>query len=182
MDLINNYFNKTVFEKVDQKETFIIYAARITSSLGSGQKQYVLAFVPVEHAIKNKAYLYELAWHNVQTRLLRKGYNLVQQKWDMPRNLPNIIFDKIERNKQYTKYIYLNEGEPVFEMILLHDPKKQSRYQYYDRMDIVASLNTFSCVLNYVGSVSPMLYTSDKKESQVSATNSLDNNPQITYL
>ena len=149
MEILNAYFNGLVFFKVEQKENFTVYAASISSSFGDGTKTYALAFVPVHMAILNKGYLKDLHWQNFQTRTLTNGWKMPSQRWDMKqlKGLPTPMFNSIERNEVRTKY--LCESEPL-EMLLLHDPKKKSIYQYHNRINLLAALATFRCVLNFV--------------------------------
>jgi hypothetical protein len=145
MEIINAYFGDLLFIKVEKKENFTIYAAAITSSYGDGKKQYALAFVLSHLAILDKGYLRDLHWQNLQTRTLTNGYKLPSQRWIIARHLPTPMFDIIERNEAKSKYKC--ESEPL-EMILLHDPKKKTPYQYHNRMNLMAALVTFKCVIS----------------------------------
>lgn len=149
MELINAYFDRLLFTKVDQKEGFTIYAAAIASSYGDGKKTYALAFVPVHMAILSKGYLKDFHWQNFQLRSLSNGWKLAPQRWDtrQMKGLETPMFRIVDRNETRTKYIC--ETAPL-EMLLLHDPKKKSNYQYGDRINLVAALITFRCVLNFV--------------------------------
>lgn len=146
MDIINKYFANIVFFKVEPKEGFAIYAAAVRSAFGDGKKNYVLALVPEQVAIISKGYLYELQWQNLQTRLLTHGYNIPIQHWEIPRNLPLPMFALLERRETFSKYVS-EEPSHSLEMILLHDQKKRSTYQYHNRVNIVAALSTFRCVI-----------------------------------
>lgn len=146
VDLINYYFNKLVFVKSDQKENYIIYAALISASYADGKKQYILAFVPVHLAILNKAYLYELPWINLQTRLLKSYHKLVPQKWDIPSDVSKIFFATVERDVTHSKY--RSEDNLPIEILLLNDTKKKTKFQYWNRMTLLACLTSFQCVLN----------------------------------
>jgi hypothetical protein len=158
ISVINEYFNKLIFQKIDQRENYSIYGAQVVSSYGDGRKQYVLAFVPVHLSILQKAYLRELPWHNLQTRMLKHGYRLVPQKWEVVPNLPNLFFQIQERTENYSRYT--SEQNLPLELLLMHDPRKKTKYQYYNRMSLLGALNTFQCVLNYIGTDSPIIYTS----------------------
>lgn len=149
MEIVNAYFAGLVFFKVEQKEGFTVYAASISSSFGDGKKTYALAFVPVHMGILNKGYLNELHWQNFQTRTLTNGWKIPNQRWDMKqlKGLPTPMFNAVDRNQARTKYIC--ESEPL-EMVLLHDPKKNSIYQHHNRINLMAALATFKCVLNFV--------------------------------
>lgn len=149
MEILNAYFDKLVFVKIEQKENFTIYAAALSSSFGDNRKTYALAFVPVHMAILDKGFLRDLHWQNFQTRTLNNGWKIPNQRWDMRnlKGLPTPMFNAVERNEARTKYIC--ESEPL-EMVLLHDPKKKSVYQYHSRINLLAALATFKCVLNFV--------------------------------
>lgn len=148
MEIINAYFDGIIFFKADQKENYTIYAAAISSSFGDGSKTYALAFVPAHTAILDRGFLKDLHWQNFQTRTLTNGWKIQNQRWDLRKlkGLPTPMFDVVERNEIKTKYRC--ESEPL-EMILLHDPKKKSIYQYHNRINMLAALSTFRCVLNF---------------------------------
>lgn len=147
-ETLNAYFDKIVFFKVELKEDFTIYAASITSSFGDGRKQYILAFVPTHMAILDKAYITDLHWRSLQARTLANGYKIPQQKWIVPRGLSMAMFDLVDRNDSRTKYTC--ENDPSVEMILLHDVKKKSKFQYVNRINIIAALTSFKCVVNLI--------------------------------
>jgi len=151
MDIINAYFEKVVLLKVENKEGFSIYAAALNSSYGDGNKQYVLAFVPDHLSILEKAYLSDLQWENVQTRTLTNGYKLPTgrpmpaQKWNIPKGIENFMFSI--KNRDDMKSRYTADGHPL-ELVLIHDPKKKSQYQYHNKTNLLAALMTFRCVIS----------------------------------
>jgi hypothetical protein len=151
MDIINKCFDGVVLVKVENKEGFSIYAAALNSSFGDGNKQYILAFVPEHLSILEKAHLGELQWENVQTRLLSNGYKLPtgksmpQQKWVIPKGVENFMFNI--KNRDESKSRYSAEGHPL-ELILIHDPKKKSQYQYHNKFNLLAALSSFRCVIS----------------------------------
>jgi hypothetical protein len=148
MEIVNSYFDNIIFFKTDRKENYAIYAALISSSYGDGRKTYALAFVPNHVAILEKGFLKDLHWQNFQTRNLSNGWKIQSQRWDLRKlnGIPTPMFKMIERTDVKTKYVC--ETEPL-EMILLHDPKKKSVYQYHNRINMLAALSTFNCVLNF---------------------------------
>lgn len=152
MEIINSYIKNLTFTKVDNKQGFSIYAAVLNGNLGQDMKQYFLLFVPEHLAISKHAKPDDLPWQNFQSRLIKNGFpssKLIKQYWSFEQRLPNPIFKSIERNKTSTMYILENAhglGNSL-EMTLLHDHKKKSIYQYNDRMNLLASINTFNCVI-----------------------------------
>jgi len=149
-EVVNAILASLVFDKVDQKEGFTIYAALTPSALGDGHKQYFLAFVPTHLAVLNRARLHELNWQNVQSRSIAKGYRITPQKWDMPRNIADPIFTMQSRERDYSSY---TSDVPV-EMLLLNDVKKHTKYQHHNRVSLSGALATFSCVINLLSSSS----------------------------
>lgn len=148
MDIINHYLDDLIFIKVDRREDYAIYAAAINSSLGNGKKQYIIISVPNHIALKERSKIVDLVdWKSVQTRTLTNGYKIQSQNWRMPRsNVPIPMFNMSNRTQTYTKYTL--EEHPEVEMVLLHDPKKKSNLQYYNRINLVAALATFNCVIS----------------------------------
>ena len=183
IDLINSYFPNIIFTKVQQKEQYIIYAASIAASLGDGSKHYVLVFVPVHLAIKNKAKIEDLTWVNIQTRTIKNGYKLPQQKWDLPFNNSDLFFNVIDRMDTYSKYI---SQDGNFELLLINDPKKKTKYQYYNKMSLSGALSTFSCVLNYLGNSmkeeSRMLYSQPPIHSETNINYNYQNNEDYELI
>lgn len=144
-EIFNAYFEKLVFIKVDKKEDYTIYAASINSSFGDGKKEYVLLFVPVHMSIADRALIQDLHWKSLQTRILANGYKLKPQKWEIPRGLQSPMFNIIDRSQTRSKYVL--EGFNDMEMILQHDPKKNSKMQYHNKLNIIAALSTFKCII-----------------------------------
>lgn len=147
MDIINLYFGKIVFQKVDLREDHAIYVAALSSSYQDGKKQYAMAFVPNHLAVLSRAYLSDLSWVNLQTRTMTtaNGYKMPPQRWEIPKGLPTPMFTIIDRTEN--KSSYLSDELPL-EMILIHDPKKKSKYQYHSHMNLLAALVTFKCVIS----------------------------------
>lgn len=148
MDTLNAYFGDLTFYKVSLKEDFTLYAAYVSSPFGDNRKQYILAFVPSHIAILDTAPLRDLHWRSLQTRVLPNGYKIPRQAWKVPRGLASPMFALVDRNEARTKYTI--EGDPSVEMILLHDPKKKSVYQFGNKINVIAALTSFRCVINLV--------------------------------
>jgi len=146
MDVVNSYFGDLVFVLVEHKEKYTVYAACLGSSFADNKKQYILGFVPIHLAILQKAYLRELMWHSIQTRTLSQDYKIPPQRWVMPRDLPNFVFSVKERNDGST--IYSDDNEVGLDLLLLHDTRKKTRFQYNNNTNLITALNSFNCVLS----------------------------------
>lgn len=160
--IVNAYFPDLIFQKVEIKDQVTIYAACISGDLGGGGKNYALALVPNHLALVGKSRLVDLLWICFQTRNL-KGYKLPLQKWTLPSSgVQNIMFHLTSRGVGSSDYMAEN-GLP-FEMTLLHNPKNKSKYQYHERMNLVASLATFQCSIMFLRPEEPSLLPARKSE------------------
>jgi hypothetical protein len=155
MELVNPFFKDLVFTKVEPKEGFTIYAAAVSATLGDGKKQYVLVLVPTHMAIVDQAHIHELHWHNVQTRYLQNGYRLAPQRFAVPKGIPLLMFHITRR--EVSRSTYVAEDNVPLQMDLLHDPKKKSVHQYYDKMNIVGALMTFRCSISVANPIAVSL-------------------------
>jgi hypothetical protein len=145
--IINRFFEKLIFVKLDKKEEYAIYGAALNSSFGDGKKEYVLLFVPTHMSILDRARIDDLHWKSLQTRILTNGYKMKAQKWDIPRggNVP--MFNIVHRNEERSKYTMDGDINNEVEMVIKHDPKKKSKMQYHNKMNIIAALGTFKCII-----------------------------------
>ena len=148
MDILNNCFRDIIFTKVDEKNDFGIYGAGIATGLGGGYKSYVLVFVPSEFATQKQSHIHNLQWQNLQTRNLAYSYRLKSQPWVLPDDVPDIMLYVSSRTKEHS--VYTSPGFP-FEILLLHDSKKKTIYQYNNKIMLSSALNTFNSVFNYLG-------------------------------
>lgn len=148
MDILNNCFRDIIFTKVDEKNGFSIYGAGIATGLGGGYKNYVLVFVPDNFATQKHSRIHDLQWQNLQTRNLVYSYRLKSQHWVLPDDVPDIMLYISSRTKEYS--VYTSPGFP-FEILLLHDSKKKTIYQYNNKIMLSSAINTFNSVFNYLG-------------------------------
>ena len=149
MDLLNKYLETLQFTRVEDKQGYAIYGAGITGMFGAGKQRYILLFVPSHLAITDRARASELPWQNLQTRNLQYSYRLKKQSWNPPQTLPNPRFSVMERKDKHSTYL----GPPdfPFEVLLLHDPKKKTKYQYHNNLSLYGILESFNSVFNYIG-------------------------------
>ncbi|HMP28703.1 MAG TPA: hypothetical protein PKD85_03835, partial [Saprospiraceae bacterium] len=117
------------------------------SSFGDGKKEYVLLFVPTHMSILDRARIDDLHWKSLQTRILTNGYKMKAQKWDIPRGGHVPMFSIVHRNEERSKYAMDGDINNEVDMVIKHDPKKKSKMQYHNKMNIIASLGTFKCII-----------------------------------
>ena len=183
MEILNKYFDQLLFTRVDEKQTptgqcFVVYGAGIKGMFGDGNGRYVLLFVPAHLAVQSQARIYELPWENLQTRNLHYSYRLKKQKWDPPRNLPDVELRVAGRTESHS--VYRGPNWFQFEILLLHNPRKKTRYQYYKKMRVSSALETFSSVFNNTGEVSPMAFTTGPPQESPDVTQFDDSFELIT--
>lgn len=178
MDILNSFFKNLIFTRVDEKQGYIIYGACVSSGLGAGTKRYILLFVPSHLAFKNQGKIDDLPWQNLQTRQLSYSYRLKHQSWTLPRGADNIVLHVQKRDKNYSTYKAQNFP---FEVLLLHNPKKKTSYQYHNKLGLKSSIETFSAVFNYTGDTYPIFHTSisNKLPSPVNKPVSSGNIPSL---
>lgn len=153
MDLFNEIFQNLKFYFIKFSSGFGLFASKISCSYGL-EKKYVLLLIPINllPKIKQDFYrIYELQWASLQTRSLNDPIydNLNEDQYLDPKLLDsrydeikyNLIL--IDRNISQTQYYCTL---PV-EVLLLHNPKKKSIYQYDDNIEIRKALNTFQCII-----------------------------------
>lgn len=159
ISLINKYFENLVFYKVEEKDGFGLYVVRVADQLiASGGSRYIIAFVPLQLSIAIKAKLHELPWQNLQLRNLKQSYRIPAQRWVIPQGLGWLKFHAIDRCSTHTTY---RSDQVPFELLLLHDEKKKgnNKLQYYNTVHLPAGLDSYGCVLHYIGKEHPLAVT-----------------------
>jgi hypothetical protein len=154
MEIFNSYFNNLLFTQVDEKEGFSIYGACVSSGLGGGLKRYILLFVPLILTFKKKALIHELNWKNLQTRELSYSYKLPPQPWNLPRGVIDPLLNITKRDLESSQYNAIDMNFP-FDIILLHNPKKKSKYQYRNSLTLTAAILMFNCVIDCTENIIP---------------------------
>ena len=184
---IDSCLEGLVFSRVDTKDNFGVYAAKIGRSLENGQGNYILVFVPIHLSLLDRALITRLEWRNIQSRSIKNGYKITAQNFAR-RQPPVVIVENIERTQQYSKYTSTDFQD--IEIVLLHDPLKKSIYQYNTKLAIMGCIETFNCVLNLIVRRQPIqthLHTESNStiHSNVELLHSVDNfnaDSKIEYL
>ena len=184
----NILFGKLLFTLVEiNKSGYDLYAAAVKGQLMGGKKRYVILSVPFELSPhKQKERIDNLRWESIQTRTLENSYPLIPQEWVIPRDFPIIVFNVKNRLDTYSEYF--NEQMQV-EVLILHDPKKKTIYQYNNNMELIAILETFSAIFrkrDFPYTISPQSLNSQNNCS-IYGTCSINRNnytedPNIEYL
>jgi hypothetical protein len=123
----------------------VIYGAKIRSQL-SRQKRYLFVLIkkdPRNRSVQfpKEAFLRDVQWNCLQTRILDEDYNLPQFSYSAG-NYNNII--KVQK-KEENRFIYSCESFPDMSVVLLI-PKTQMK-PYNDRGTLSLALETFNCLV-----------------------------------
>lgn len=145
---IESYFSDLIFTRLDSRDGFTMYVARLGDMMSHGER-YVMLFVPMMEAKQKSGRIKEIPWVNFQTRLLTQfedGRVLSRQIFKPPRisNQKEILLKIVERTKAHTKYLSPS-GETI---TLLHDPRKKTMYQYHNSIALSSALDTFQFSVN----------------------------------
>lgn len=187
-EYFNVLFGKLVFTLVEiNKNGYDLYAAAVKGQLMGGKKRYVILSVPFDLSAHNqKERINNLRWESIQTRTLENSYPLVPQEWIIPRDFPIIIFGVKNRLPTYSEYF---NDEIDTEVLILHDPKKKTIYQFKNNMELVAILETFSAIFrkrNFPYTISPQSLnaqnTCDVYGTCSMPSRNYNNDPNIEYL
>lgn len=136
-----------VFTRIDTKDSFGVYAVKMGRSSENGYGNYILAFVPIHLALLDRAPISRLEWRNIQSRSIKNGYKLTPQNFSR-KQPPVVLVENIERTTGYSRYS--NKEFSNIEILLLHNPVKNTVYQYHNKLAIMGCIETFNCVLNTV--------------------------------
>ena len=72
--------------------------------------------------------------------------------WRYPRDLPDPLLRNIAREESHSVYIPQSDDPRIanIEVLMIHDPRKKTKYQYHTNILLSACLESFSCVVNLV--------------------------------
>lgn len=177
MEVINKYFETLVFTKLEEKKTpegssFFIYGAKTQSMYEDGLINYVLLFVPSHLSIKTKARITELPWESLQTRRLKTNYKIVKQLWKPERGIEDVLLNVVSRERRYS--VYHGSSNFPFEILLLHNPRKKTVYQFNNKIALSSALATFCLTLKYTGQLPAINYTN---RAQIQQGTPISGNP-----
>jgi len=155
MEFLNNLFRDFVFTKTNLFDIpgFTSYVAKIHSY--TDKKRYVIVMIEKDfnsNFAPEKAYIHQLNWISLQTRLLDDDPTINSQNVDHRFLDHRYIDDKISLQSVSTtdNGTFYQCILPI-EILLLNDKKKNTKYQYPDKLlDIRQALNTFQCIIKLI--------------------------------
>lgn len=148
MNTLAEIYEDLVFYKIRTHSGYTTYAALIDSLLSDGYR-YVILLVPEALSYYDKTSIRNIQWSCLQTRLLQEKFQIPSQVLDS-KKLDTRYHSKtpltlVSRDSKKTDYV----SDQGFFVSLLHNPKKNTVYQYADDIDLRRALNTYSCVIKF---------------------------------
>jgi hypothetical protein len=173
MNILAKYFAALEFTYIEEKQNYAIYVAGIDNMIGADMRQFVIAFVPAHLGLLKKARLTELPWKNLQARMCnRSAYKISLQGWRAPSNCEiasNIVLRVENRKDGYSTYKAINFEEFPFEILMIHEAKKRTIYQYPNEMNLHWAIDKFQTIFNYQGNTHPIVHTQVQQQHQQSS-------------
>jgi hypothetical protein len=142
-ELICDYFDNPIMTKIKNTDNQTIYMAKIKTLLLNKQR-YLVASVPLnKFNIGDKKNLQNLNWQSFQTRTLDNNYNIEKHTYQVNyKNLKQTI-SIVNRNDKITEYIC---NELNIKIYLIHK-KKNNLYEYSDKGNLKAALETYNTII-----------------------------------
>jgi hypothetical protein len=147
MEIFNKIFEELSFTRVKIVDGYAIYYAKIQSFTGDGHK-YVILVVQNRRDYSPEAKISSLPWSSLQTRTLDEYYNLPEQTINH-----KLLDHRYSDNKIKLTLKEVSEVNSTYyctipvEVVLIHDIKKKSKFQYNETLELRQALSTFQCVV-----------------------------------
>lgn len=150
MEQLNTFLNQKygylTFFRVKVEDSVGIYCARIQTLLGK-EERFVMIIVPFHMAFKERCNFNDLraVWLSFQTRAFDSTYEIPKQPMMTSTDtLQKIQLSVQNRNMDETHYY---SPFPV-DIVIQHDKRKRSAYQYNDKITLTYALDTWKCIIN----------------------------------
>jgi len=135
------------FTRVGSKGGYYIYGAGISNgNINITGNKYVFVYVKMYMPdVPQSGSIYELPWSSVSTRILKvESYPLKKQVFKLVMPTLDPICELIERHEHDSIY---HQQELDIEITMLHDPKKKTKYQYYNKIRLLHVIESFKCII-----------------------------------
>jgi len=144
-ELIDNYFESPILEKIQDQNNTSIYMCKIKTLLASPEQMYLVAITSLDkNQVGLKLPLSNINWKSFQTRAFSKfEKNIVTHKYS-PKNMSEytIPVSLVERYEDHTDYSIENYRATV---TLLH--KNKNIYEYPSSGNLASCLETYKTVI-----------------------------------
>lgn len=150
-DILAEYFSGIRFKRVNSQDVMVkgsseynVYICKLTIGKFGGLP-YVLVFVPVSYFLDNTV-LFDDVKDIFSSVSIRTGvYNYDIQPQRPAKNIRNdVSITASERTLEYTKYTCRSLD---FDFLLIHDPRKNTKYQFRKNMSVVSAVECFDTII-----------------------------------
>ena len=145
-ELIDNYFESPILEKIQDSENKSIYMAKIKTLLASPEQRYIIAVTEIDrYPIGKKVPLNNIPWKSFQTRYLSNlDKNIVTNSYSS-KNIPEytLKLSLLNRYEDHTDYLLDNYNQVI--VTLIH--KNKNLYEYPPSGNLASCLETYKSVI-----------------------------------
>lgn len=144
-EIINNYFENPVLQKIQNKDASSIYMCKIKTLLASPEQRYLIAITSLDkNKIGTRIILENIHWRSFQTRTLSNvEADLPTHKYSPKNNNDYTIpVSLTNRYEDHTDYIINNYNSTV---TLLH--KNKNLYEYPPNGNLASCLETYKTII-----------------------------------
>jgi hypothetical protein len=145
-EVIDNYFESPILEKIQNSENKSIYMAKIKTLLASPEQRYIIAITDLDlYKIGKKLPLNNISWKSFQTRCLANlDKNIVTHSYSS-KNIPEytLKLSLMNRYEDHTDYS-LDEYNSLT-ITLVH--KNKNLYEYPSSGNLASCLETYKSVI-----------------------------------
>lgn len=146
---LKDYFAGIYCVKVETNRGQGVYYAKIFSFLGNDNR-YLVVTVPNDNSPDGtQMMLQNMNFSSIQTRTIPTDYDMPPQQYQKNYDTPLKNYRLQSRGENtMSRTQYYSYNAPI-EVVLLHDSKAKSRYQYPDTIPLHHALETYQCVVSF---------------------------------
>jgi hypothetical protein len=144
--LIDQYFDHPILEKLKDRDNLSVYIAKIKTLLGGQEQRYIIVTTFRDiNAPGTKTPLKDLIWKSFQTRSLPDGMTTNKHSYvpknDVKYQIPVTLSKRYEDHTDYD----MNNETYKLSVTLLH--KNKNLYSYPEKGTVSACLETFQTIV-----------------------------------
>jgi len=148
-ELIDDYFDSPILEKVQDSHSISMYMCKIATLLGGLEQRFLIAICNRDYnPIGKKIPLININWKSFQARTLNDSHpNIIKHSYS-PKNknrFTSIDVNLLKRYEDHTEYYFPDKSYNNFIVSLLH--KNKNLYEYPESGNLTACLETFKTLI-----------------------------------
>ena len=145
-EVIDNYFESPILEKIQNSENKSIYMAKIRTLLASPEQRYIIAIADIDkYPIGKKLPLNNISWKSFQTRYLSNLDKNITTHSYSSKNMPEytLKLSLLNRYEDHTDYLLDSYNKLI--VTLIH--KNKNLYEYPPSGNLASCLETYKSVI-----------------------------------